>query len=121
MTWRPFHIVLAVTAALTAVLAVLLIQGLLAPRAFAFWELGAMIASAFMVSMLLRTKVVTSETGGGKVRPTQRFMKRPVLMAFLVIVLATSFWITRDGPWLPRLVGASMLMLFLIGKFFIKR
>ena len=29
--------------------------------------------------------------------------------------LVAAFWMTRGGPWIPRLIGAAMFVLFITG------
>jgi len=38
-----------------------------------------------------------------------------IRVAVILALLVLSAWATKGGPWLPRLIGASMLVLFLIG------
>jgi hypothetical protein len=39
--------------------------------------------------------------------------KKGVQVALLLLFLVAAFWITRGGPWIPRLIGAAMLVLFI--------
>jgi hypothetical protein len=41
--------------------------------------------------------------------------KKALQVALLLLFLMAAFWMTRGGPWVPRLIGASMLVLLITG------
>jgi cobalamin synthase len=41
--------------------------------------------------------------------------KKGLQVGLLLIFLVIVFWVTRGGPWIPRLIGASVLILFTTG------
>jgi len=93
-------------------------NGLLSPRAFAS-VLIAYFACVTVAAFAILRKVRASS---GKSTETaddatvKKFRKRirrlQFGVAFFAIVLVYALWETRNDPWLPRLVGATINLLF---------
>jgi hypothetical protein len=100
-----------------AVLALCVLTGALDPRSFAIVCAAVMIISTFTWMLLLKRTSGDAEalspTSGAILKA--RNISKPVQVALLLLLLIVSSWLTRGGPWVPRLIGASMLVLFLIG------
>jgi len=106
-----------VTMIVLAVLVLFVLTGALAPRSFAIVCAVVMIISIFTWTLLLKRTSEDAEalsTTSGAILKSRNISKR-VQVALLLLLLIVSFWLTRGGPWVPRLIGASMLVLFLIG------
>ena len=106
-----------VTMIALAVLVLFVLTGALAPRSFAIACAVVMIISIFTWTLLLKRTSEDAEalsTTSGAILKSRNISKR-VQVALLLLLLIVSFWLTRGGPWVPRLIGASMLVLFLIG------
>jgi hypothetical protein len=86
------------------------VAGIVAPRVFAILCLVAMIIAG--VASYRVFKSASSLPSPTEERPRLSERKRWYVLsaAFLWMVLA--FWLTRDGPWLPRLVGAAVVIVF---------
>jgi hypothetical protein len=99
------------------VLIFLLIEGILDPRRFAISCATTMVLAVIVWSVLLRRNNQLS----GASAPSDRSSilnlgkKSSIQMILLVLLMATAFWVTRGGPWIPRLIGASMLIVFMVG------
>ena len=106
-----------VTMVALAVLVLCVLTGALAPRSFAKVCAVVMIISTFTWTLLLKRTNGDAEAlspTSGTILKTRNTNKR-VQVALLLLLLIVSSWLTRGGPWAPRLIGASMLVLFLIG------
>lgn len=110
-------VISVVTMIALAVLTLFVLTDSLAPRSFAMGCTVVMIISTFTWIFLLRRASggpdALSTTSGATVK--SRNKNKHVQVALLLLLLFVSFWLTRSGPWVPRLIGASMLVLFLIG------
>jgi len=106
-----------VTMIAIAVLVFFVFTGSLAPRSFAIGCVIVMISSTFTWTFLLRRTAGDPEalraTSNETVKITNK--SKHVQVTLLLVLLVVSFWLTRGGPWVPRLIGAFMLVLFLIG------
>ena len=101
----------AVCFALTLVVfTTLLVAGIVPPRVFAILCLAAMIIAGISVSRVLRTKSLLSVPEDERPRISNR--KRGFVLAGALVWLVLAFWLTRGEPWLPRLVGAAVVVAF---------
>jgi hypothetical protein len=104
-----------VTAIAVAVLVLLVITGAMNPQGFAIGCVVVMSVSAITWFILLKRGGGRTDsfntTGASKVQSSDK--TKYVRVAVLLLLLVASFWITR--PWAPRLIGASVLVLVLIG------
>jgi len=93
----------------------LFLGGALTPRRFGIAGLSAIAVSGAVWYLALNfpppLDANVSRNQGTKINANGFSVRVAVILALLVF----SAWATRGGPWLPRLIGASMLMLFLIG------
>jgi hypothetical protein len=109
--------VFSVLAIVMAMLVFLVISGVLNPHNFALLCVGVMSVSAVVWFILLKRANVRNDkfdaTNSSDAQGSGR--SKYVRVALLLLLLVVSFWLTRGGPWAPRLVGASVLVLFLIG------
>lgn len=98
-------------------LLVLEIQGHLTPQRFAASCALVMISAVVLWSILLpRTGPLAETSTKPPSVDNRKLNKKKRLQIILVLLwLITATWITRGGPWLPRLVGAAMLLLFATG------
>jgi hypothetical protein len=100
-----------------AVLVFFVATGSLAPRSFGIDCAIVMIISTFTWAFLLkrtRGDLEALNTRNNALAKSGNKSKA-VQVALLLLLMFVSFWLTRGGPWVPRLIGASMLVLFLIG------
>lgn len=111
---------LAVSAAVSiavAALTFLVVTGSLTPQRFALACLGVMVVGTIAWSVLLKRSSGGSDeidtNADGKVQGGKR--PKYILVTLLLLWMVASFWMTRGGPWLPRLVGAAVLVLVLVG------
>jgi hypothetical protein len=87
------------------------LEGRINQQAFAVSCVVAMAMAAVVWTAILKRASRPAEAGAG----TQVGKKKAVQIALLVLFLVVAFWMTRGGLWVPRLIGASMLILFIIG------
>lgn len=108
-------IVSGATATAVVTLALLAGLGTLNTRSFAIGCLAVMAVSATVWFILLkRRNNEDTDSATPSSRVHKRTGKRHLLVAGVLIWLVLSFWITRGGPWAPRLVGASVLLSVLL-------
>jgi len=104
------------TAVAVATLAFLLVAGTLNSRSFAVGCLIVMSLSAVAwVLLLKRTNGLADDRRTAAPPTLQSHKGKQIRLVVLLILLAVSFWITRGGPWIPRLIGACVLVAFLMG------
>lgn len=99
-----------------SLLTLLEVEGLLTPKRFAVSCVIVMISAGIIWSVCLTkrlngTSPETSSIDAGQVNNK----KKQIQIAMVLIFLVLATWMTRGGPWLPRLVGAFMLLLFMTG------
>lgn len=108
--------VFVATAVALATFGLLFVMGTLNPRSFAIGCMLVMAASTIIGTFLLIRSNVTLDNPSAAASSVQKSNRKKYLQAAaFVLYLGGSLWITRDGPWVPRLIGASMLTLFAIG------
>jgi hypothetical protein len=111
----PQLIVSGATAAAVVALALFAAVGTLNTRDFATGCLAVMAMSATVWFLLLKRRTAEDTDGGAPYsRAHKSIGKRYLLVAGLLIWLVLSFLVTRGGPWAPRLVGASVVLLVLL-------
>lgn len=103
--WVALGLVLALI-----VFTTLEVEGVVAPRGFAILCLVAMIVAVVALYRVLRSASLVPPPAGGRPRSSERTKWYVLSAAFLWVVLAS--WLTRGGPWLPRLVGAAVVIAF---------
>jgi hypothetical protein len=107
----------AVIVVVVAALTLLVVTGFLTPQRFALAGLGVMVVGAIAWSILLKRSRGGSDeidtNADGKVQGGER--PKYILVTLLLLWLVATFWMTRGGPWGPRLVGAAVLVLVLVG------
>lgn len=98
-------------------LTALLIEGRLNQQTFAIGCVIVMVLAVVIWTVLLKrsNQPAGSSDGAGSSSPPNASKKKGLQVALLLLFLALVFWITRGGPWIPRLIGASMLVLFVTG------
>jgi cobalamin synthase len=92
-------------------LTALLIEGRLNQQTFAIACVIVMVLAVVTWTVLLKR----SNQPAGSSSPPNVSKKKGLQVALLLLFLALGFWLTRGGPWVPRLIGASMLVLFITG------
>jgi len=98
-----------VTAGILGLLAALFLGGTLTLRNFGIAGLVVMAVSGAAWYFTLKSSPRRNQEAKMSVKGF--YIRVAVILALLVF----SAWATRGGPWLPRLIGASVLVLFLIG------
>jgi cobalamin synthase len=88
-----------------------LIEGRLNQQTFAIACVIVMVLAVVTWTVLLKR----SNQPAGSSSPPNVSKKKGLQVALLLLFLALVFWLTRGGPWIPRLIGASMLILFITG------
>ena len=104
-----------VTAIAVAALVLLAITGTLSAPRFAIGCVGVIGVSAVIWFILLKRGGADSFKTNGVSKAQNGNRAKYVRVAILLLLLIAGFLITRGGPWIPRLLGASVLMLFWIG------
>jgi drug/metabolite transporter (DMT)-like permease len=104
------------TVTILGVLVALFAGGILTPRGFGIAGLFAMLISGmvwyFAISSVdrpMERPLGQKETAGLGSRGLY------IRVAIILTLLVFAAWETRGGPLLPRLIGASILILFLLG------
>ena len=92
-------------------LTALLIEGRLNQQTFAIACVIVMVLAVVIWTVLLKR----SNQPAGSSSPPNASKKKGLQVALLLLFLALAFWMTRGGPWIPRLIGASVLVLFITG------
>ena len=82
-----------------------------APRGFAILCLGAMIIAGVAFYRVFKSAFPLPPPTGERNRLSER--KRWYVLSGAVLWVALALWLTRGGPWLPRLVGAAVVIAFL--------
>ena len=93
------------------------VKGTISPRAFAFGCAGVMVVGIITLSILLKHPLTLAEASAAIPQPRAQMSKRRkrVVVVLVLVWLGFALWLTRGGPWAPRLVGASVVLLYLIG------
>jgi hypothetical protein len=106
-----------------ATLVFLLLAGVIDWQVFGIANLGVMIVTAIAWHLVLKRESLHTD-GFKPTTPTDsrnwdraKYIRVVVASVWLVV----SLWLTRGGPWLPRLVGVSVLVLYLIATITRKR
>ena len=109
--------VLIVIVGALGLLTTLLIEGHLNQQTFAIGCVIVMVLAAAIWTVLLKRANQPAGTydGADSSSLPKASKKKALQIVSLLIFLALVFWVTRGGPWLPRLIGASMLLLFTAG------
>jgi hypothetical protein len=87
------------------------LEGRVNQQVFAASCIVAMALAAVVWTAILKRAGRPAEADAG----TQAGKKKAVQIALLVLFLIVAFWMTRGGLWIPRLIGAFILLLFTIG------
>ena len=98
-------------------LTTLLIEGRLNQQTFAIGCVIVMVLAVVIWTVLLKrpSQPAGSSDGAGSSSFPNASKKKGLQVVLLLLFLALVFWMTRGGPWIPRLIGASMLLLFTAG------
>jgi len=110
-----FQIAAAITAAVFAVLAALLTGRMLTPRVFGIAGLFTLAVCGYAWYRASKSYVSTNAGLSQRRSPTWKDKRVYLRLAPFLIVLILAIWASRGGPWLPRLIGMSMLLLFCVG------
>ncbi|MDP9050998.1 MAG: hypothetical protein M3O31_09830 [Acidobacteriota bacterium] len=113
-TWIGVPVIIAGALGL---LTALLIEGRLKQHSFAIGCVIVMVLAVVIWTVLWKrpNQPAGSSDGVGTFGPPNASKKKGLQVALLLLFLALAFWMTRGGPWIPRLIGASMLVLFTTG------
>jgi hypothetical protein len=113
-TWMTVPVVIVGALGL---LVSLLIGGRLNTQTFATSCLIVMVVGAIIWGALLRRSGRPVGVSGAvsSVGPRNVSKKKALQVTFLLLFLIAVFWMTRGEPWIPRLIGASMLILIITG------
>ena len=106
-----------VIVSILGLLVCLLIEGRLNQQSLAMGCVIAMVLAAAMWSVLLWRTNRLSGTSIATPSIDRRDVskKRTVQIVVLLLFLVAAFWMTKSRPWAPRLIGACMLVLFMVG------
>jgi hypothetical protein len=108
------RVAVVVNVAIIGLIAVLFIGGALTPRGFGIAGLAAMAVCAvvwYFALKSLRRPLNASVTGNQVTRTNDKGTY--IRIAVIVALLVFATWASKGGPLLPRLIGASVLMLYL--------
>jgi hypothetical protein len=86
------------------------VAGVITPRVFAILCLAAIIILAVLTSRVFRTALLHSTKVEMRSGPSRR--KRLYVLSAALVWLVIAFWLTRGQPWLPRLMGAAVVIAF---------
>jgi hypothetical protein len=87
-------------------------------RGFGIAVLAVMITAAILFTLVFpRAKKDAELAGVAATAQTMSARKRYILAGVLALWLMFFLWMTREGPWVPRLIGACFLSLLVIGLF----
>ncbi len=103
---RPILYLILALIALTG----LEVAGIVTPRVFAILCVAAMMIASIVFYRVLKTPASASGPNEREIGSNKRKRWYVLSVALLWLVLAT--WLTRGEPWLPRLVGVSVVILF---------
>jgi hypothetical protein len=115
---KSFNIRVAVVVNVTSLglITALFIRGVLTPRGLGIAGLAAMAVCGAVWYFALKSFPWPVNANIARNRGTKTSVKGLyVRVALILTLLVFSAWATKGGPWLPRLIGASVLVLFLIG------
>jgi protein-S-isoprenylcysteine O-methyltransferase Ste14 len=115
---KNFNLRLAVVVNVTilGLITDLFMEGALTPRGFGIAGLAAVAVCGAIWYFALKYFPRTVNANVTRNKDTKMSVKGfYVRVAVIVALLAFSILATKGGPWLPRLIGASVLVLFLIG------
>ncbi len=104
-----------VTATFLGALVALINGGILTPRSFGIAGLAAMIVCGSMWYCALKYFSPVDARVSERQSTTLEGKEFHLRLASFLIVLTFGAWASRGGPWLPRLVGVIVLLLFCIG------
>ena len=93
-------------------LTALLIEGRLNQQTFAIGCVIVMVLAVVIWTVLLKRSNRSLLSSSSRPNASK---KKGLQVALLFLFLALGYWMTRGGPWIPRLIGASMLVLFITG------
>jgi hypothetical protein len=110
-----------VTATVLGLLTALFIGGILTPHSFGIAGLAAMVICGSAWYCALKPFSPSDAGIFQRQSTTSRGKGFYLRVAAILIVVAFAVWATRGGPGLPRLIGASMLLLFCIGRLCFRR
>jgi protein-S-isoprenylcysteine O-methyltransferase Ste14 len=104
-----------VTLTILGLLTALLLGGTLTPRGFGIAGLAAMALCGAVWYFALKSfprplNANVTQNQGTKMSVKGFYIRIVVILALLFFYA----WATKGGPWLPRLIGAAILVLFLI-------
>jgi hypothetical protein len=113
-TWIVVPVVLVGALGL---LTALFLEGRLNQQTFAISCVIVMVLAVIIWTVLLKRSNQPAESpeGAASSGPRNASKKKGLQVALLLLFLGVAFWMTRGGPWIPRLIGASMLLLFTTG------
>jgi hypothetical protein len=115
MKRASLQIMAVVTATVLGILAALLIGGILTPRSFGIAGLVAMFVCGSVWYRALKYRSTVDARIFEPRSTTLRGKGFYIRLALFLIILASGAWATRGGPWLPRLIGATMSLLSFVG------
>jgi hypothetical protein len=110
---------MALTTALAMVVLVsLVVKEIITPHAFALCCVVVMTVATGTWFLLLRSANEVTEDGCPMNSPhiQARGKSKGFIVTGIAVFLAFSLWVTRGGPWLPRLIGTCFLIALLIGN-----
>ena len=105
------------TAIALAILVILAITRTLNPQNFAIGCAIVMIVSIIVMALFLRRTKESAEASGTMTASNNQisYRSKHIRVVLILLWLVFALWFTRGGSWVPRLIGASVLVLFLIG------
>ena len=87
------------------------VVGTITARVFAILCVAAMIIFTILIARMFRMASSLLATTAMRRGPSKR--KRLLVLSCGGAWLMLAFWLTRGEPWLPRLVGAAVVIAFL--------
>jgi hypothetical protein len=114
---KNFNLRVAVVVTLTilGLLTALLLGGTLTPRGFGIAGLAAMALCGAVWYFALKSFPLPLNANVTQNQGTKMSVKGfNIRIALILALLFFSAWAAKGGSWLPRLIGAAILVLFLI-------
>jgi hypothetical protein len=98
-------------------LVILEVEGYLTPQRLAAICAIIMVLVLAVLSVFLRSgnKLPENSVETLAVNPRAVPAKKMLQVGLLLLFLMVTLWMTKGGPWIPRLIGAFMLLLFTTG------